>query len=60
MCAVVQLNHRDYAETLRITKHKINMLAGNAIESRLPATPTRASHRLNNICQPDLGKNLVI
>ncbi len=33
MRAVVQLNHRNYAKTLRIAKHKINVLAGDAIES---------------------------
>jgi hypothetical protein len=58
--AVIQLNHPDNAQIRRITKDKVNVFSGDAIERRLPAATTRISDWLDNVCQSDLGKNLVV
>jgi hypothetical protein len=60
MRPVIQLNHRHYAETRRITQNKINVFASDAVEGRLPTAPARTADRAHNICQPNLDENMVI
>lgn len=60
MRPVIQLNHSHYLEMRRITENEVNVLAGDAIEGRLPTAPTRSANGPHNVCQPDLGENLVI
>jgi len=59
MCAVVQLNYRDYGETIRIAQHEINMFGCDAIECRLPTTTAWIPDWPNNICKSNLGENVV-
>jgi len=60
MCPVIQLNHCHHTEPREITENKVNVFASDAIEGRLPTTPARIANGPDNVCEPDLGENLII